>query len=592
MKRTLILLGLLLAAGAFGQDLPSGWQWTPGFDERLHFTVLVLLLLLAGRLIYLSFSERAAFLRWLGLACLARSVAGALGAYLPAAAGTAVAGRLFPLFDAAAGWAVLAFAASYLAAPGRRGLAPGFAALILVGAAGWLFPDAETVKGVRTVQLAVFGAAYLSAGLLGAVHLKRSPRRGAVALFLGVLAAAALAWRALSPGPYSGLHASSLLLEVFLLAGGAVVLCLDSRRRTRLYAGTSEELAERIEADWEMIEKLKDGKGRLEERNLENMSLSGRLLDSAQRQAEAIGQIMSAIAEGATAEDRVVAMERQIMNLTAEVDARIAEFDQQIRRSLRELEELQRKSRIITKAVAQIIGIADKTNMLSLNASIEASKAGDAGRGFSVVAHQIRKLADTTRRVSDQVSSLIRESNRAVEKNVLMAEGLQQGYGEIMRQSEQIRAMIEDNTRALEEVTRAHQQVQDQVAGVDLTIKTILEVSRDLRRMTGGLASAFSWFDEVLRVPGQQGTPPEGASAPDEPPVMQLPAADALSELSEVEELPGAEMFALDGAPAAAPWGQGEEEPGELPTLPEEEEGSAERAGPAAERPPPSAGAP
>ncbi|HEC61876.1 MAG TPA: hypothetical protein ENI27_06435 [bacterium] len=81
-----------------------------------------------------------------------------------------------------------------------------------------------------------------------------------------------------------------------------------------------------------------------------------------------------------------------------------------------------------------------------------------------------------------------------------MAQSLEQGYEGIIKQSENIRRMIEHNARALEEVSRAHLEIQDGVAGVDLTIKTILEVSRDLRQMTGGLASAFSWFDEVLSV--------------------------------------------------------------------------------------------
>ena len=192
--------------------------------------------------------------------------------------------------------------------------------------------------------------------------------------------------------------------------------------------------------------------------------------------------------------------EKEILDFTIEVDSGISDFNDLISKSLKELKELQEKSIIITKAVRQIIGIADKTNMLSLNASIEASKAGEAGRGFAVVAQQIRKLADTTRKVSDQINSSMRESNRAVEKNVTMAQSLEQGYEGIIRQSENIRRMVEHNARALEEVSRAHLEIQDGVAGVDLTIKTILEVSRDLRQMTGGLASAFSWFDEVLNV--------------------------------------------------------------------------------------------
>jgi uncharacterized phage infection (PIP) family protein YhgE len=199
-----------------------------------------------------------------------------------------------------------------------------------------------------------------------------------------------------------------------------------------------------------------------------------------------------------------VGKEREIRNLTVEVDSHISGFSRELALALKGLEELERRAQSITRAVAQIIGIADKTHLLSLNASIEASKAGEAGRGFAVVAQRIRKLAEVTRSVSDQISALIQESNQAIGENVQAAQRMEQGYRQIITQSERIRSMIEQNSAALEEVTRAHVQVKDGLAEVDRTIKTILEVSRDLRQMTSNLGSAFSWFDEVLKVTGSE----------------------------------------------------------------------------------------
>jgi methyl-accepting chemotaxis protein len=150
--------------------------------------------------------------------------------------------------------------------------------------------------------------------------------------------------------------------------------------------------------------------------------------------------------------------------------------------------------------VSQIIGIAEKTHMLSLNASIEAAKAGAAGRGFSVVAQEIRKLADLTRTVSDQVSTVIKDTNRGVETGVTRIKGLGMGFSKIMQSSEEIRTMIADNSRALEDVSRAHTDIQDGLAGVDTLIRSILEVSHDMRQMTDRLAAAFSWFGETLKL--------------------------------------------------------------------------------------------
>jgi hypothetical protein len=141
----------------------------------------------------------------------------------------------------------------------------------------------------------------------------------------------------------------------------------------------------------------------------------------------------------------------------------------------------------------------------------------------------------------------MRESNQAVATNVQMAQGMVQGYRDIIEQSERIRQMIEANAAAMEEVTRSHKEIQDGVAGVDRTIRTILEVSRDLREMTGSLAKTFSWFDEVLAT-GEFEEPivsPE-IQAQQREAAAELPQPAQMPELSETElsetELSGAEL--------------------------------------------------
>ena len=264
--------------------------------------------------------------------------------------------------------------------------------------------------------------------------------------------------------------------------------------------------------DRAMEERLRDGKSTLTKRNAEIMRLSGKLLESAQKQAFTIGQLIVSIEKGGSAESRVVSKEKDILGRTEKVDGLINKFNAQIQENLEEMEELYLKSMVIRKAVSQIIGISEKTHMLSLNASIEASKAGDAGKGFAVVAHEIRKLAELTRTVSDNVNAVIKETNKGVEKGVARIKGLGSGFTEIVEASDEIRVMIADNSSALEEMTRAHREIQDGLAGVDQLIRSILEVSHDLRLMTDRLSSTFSWLDDTLRL-GDSGTEQGGSAA-------------------------------------------------------------------------------
>jgi methyl-accepting chemotaxis protein len=74
---------------------------------------------------------------------------------------------------------------------------------------------------------------------------------------------------------------------------------------------------------------------------------------------------------------------------------------------INEIEDLSLQSQSIESFIEVINGIADQTNLLSLNASIEAARAGDAGRGFAVVAEEIRKLADQSIKASNQITAVV-----------------------------------------------------------------------------------------------------------------------------------------------------------------------------------------
>jgi len=449
--------------------------------------------------------------------------------------------RLFPVLLSAATFLLLLACGDRLRTLKWRVLIAVSAPLAAIGIAASLIGGTENLLPWRSIQTSCLAASMTFGALLSGLSLKKRPAEGVSLLLLFVGLTAASVYPLLQPADYSWLFQPNSCFLAVLAVMITWIMVLDRCERNRRSSSTTRELVDRVESDWDLVVRLKEGKSRLESGNLESMVLANRLVESAQKQAFSIGQIMGSIEEGARAEKQVVGKEGQILHLTAEVDSRIGDFNEQIRRALTELEELREKSITITKAVSQIIGIADKTNMLSLNASIEASKAGEAGRGFAVVAQQIRKLADLTRTVSDQVNTLMRESNQAVATNVQMAQGMVQGYREIMEQSERIRQMVEANTEAMEEVTKSHKEIQDGVAGVDRTIRTILEVSRDLREMTNNLAKTFSWFDEVLKTGGLEAeaqTPslPEREVSGQEGEAAQFEGAGEVSEEEDSEE--------------------------------------------------------
>ncbi|WP_153111253.1 methyl-accepting chemotaxis protein [Propionivibrio limicola] len=105
-----------------------------------------------------------------------------------------------------------------------------------------------------------------------------------------------------------------------------------------------------------------------------------------------------------------------------------ADIREQISHSATTISELQKSTTEIDHIVLVIKEIADQTNLLALNAAIEAARAGEAGRGFAVVADEVRKLAERTRTATVQIGGMIEgvqgQADRAVD-------AMQQGMGEL-----------------------------------------------------------------------------------------------------------------------------------------------------------------
>nr|MQY77320.1 hypothetical protein [Spirochaeta sp.] len=426
-----------------------------------------------------------------GAVCISTSI---LGYFLTFALVLKIRG----FFELSVGVILILFVSEYLHALKLRILLTIAAAFFIIGLAGFVFSDFAGLHLIVYLQRTVALLALSFGALLTIIKLSCNVQKALPVVLLYFF------FLCLSIYQVVFSHQLPLFIQssiFFQLASAFFITYMINRelyRSNRLYARTTREFIERVEVDWEMIENMKDGKERLKGRNLESMNLALRLMESAQKQAFTIGQIMSSIQGAAAAEKKVMSKEKEILTYTVDVDSRITDFSGKLQNTLKGLEELQQQSSLIKKSVSQIIGIADRTNMLSLNASIEASKAGTAGKGFAVVAQEIRKLADLTRVVSDQVNSIIGESNKGVERTFERVKNMDAGFTEIMRESDNIREMIEQNFSALEDVGQAHLEIQDGIAGLDRIIKTILEVSRDMRRITDQLASAFSWFESTL----------------------------------------------------------------------------------------------
>lgn len=155
----------------------------------------------------------------------------------------------------------------------------------------------------------------------------------------------------------------------------------------------------------------------------------------------------------------------------------------------------------IGDVIRVISSIAGQTNMLALNATIEAARAGDAGRGFSVVAQEVKTLAASTARATEEIAEQISGMQTATRESVLAIEEIGNTIGRIAEIASVILAAVEEQSTATEEIAR---NVQQATQGTSQVAASITDVSRGAgateSASTAVLASAQSLSGESARL--------------------------------------------------------------------------------------------
>ncbi len=184
------------------------------------------------------------------------------------------------------------------------------------------------------------------------------------------------------------------------------------------------------------------------------------------RASEAAGsveQFNSAFKEIAATSENIVSAVNNARELSKQGDQVVANVVQGIEKvaktvneSAEAIADLGQRSNQIGQILSVIKDIADQTNLLALNAAIEAARAGEQGRGFAVVADEVRKLAERTTAATSEISNMVsgiqndtgravitmRQSSTDVQEGVSLANQAGQALQEIARSVEQVAAMI------------------------------------------------------------------------------------------------------------------------------------------------------
>ena len=189
--------------------------------------------------------------------------------------------------------------------------------------------------------------------------------------------------------------------------------------------------------------------------------------------------------------------------------AGILQIRETVSETARKVKRLAEASQEISKIVAVISQIASRTNLLALNASIQAARAGDAGRGFAIVADEVRQLADRSAKSLKEIEQIVLQiQSETGSVMTAMEEGIQQVI-DVTDKSEQSKRALEDiievsnriNTlvRSITADTVRQQENSSAVAQVMQSIElTAQETSQESQRVAGSLQSLVSISRDLL----------------------------------------------------------------------------------------------
>ena len=248
-------------------------------------------------------------------------------------------------------------------------------------------------------------------------------------------------------------------------------------------ANNVTEIAQSISTQTQQVEQITDG---MESVETEIQNLDKKILE----QSEAISQSSSAVEEISA---NIKSVDRNVSLILDEYEVLVSEAEngqRQMASVTSQIDSIAQQSEHLMTANAAISSIAKQTNLLAMNAAIEAAHAGEAGKGFAVVAGEIRSLAETSSKQSDSISSLL--------QNITDSIG---GIVNSSNKSSQMFASVGEKITKLEQMIHEVQNgMNEERAGADNILSTMMTLQGTTKDITTSSAQMKSHSQDVFSV--------------------------------------------------------------------------------------------
>ena len=301
----------------------------------------------------------------------------------------------------------------------------------------------------------------------------------------------------------------------------------DLSRRAKLQRWTAGEFVELADGFNKMADEITGLVGQVQHSGLQvNTSVAEIAATARQQQATASEIAATTVQIGATSKEisatarelsrtmsEVFAVAEQTAHLATAGQTGLGEMEETMNKVMEAAATINAKLAVlndragnINQVVTTITKVADQTNLLSLNAAIEAEKAGEYGRGFAVVATEIRRLADQTGVATFDIEQMVREIQTAISAGVMgmdkFSEEVRQGMRSVEQVGGQLSQIIQQVQALAPEFETVNDGMQTQATGAEQISQALVQLTEAAQQTVESLQQSNSAIEGLSQVSG------------------------------------------------------------------------------------------
>lgn len=278
---------------------------------------------------------------------------------------------------------------------------------------------------------------------------------------------------------------SQILLRNFLVFFCTIIAIAITKTTNYAFQAAEakeEEIVEDRESAFKTLKAVKEFSTSLKNLSEKSANISSKLSSYSENQASSVEQIAASTEELMASIEEINKNANVAANKMNEIVDEVQSGMNSLNDSTKEMMELVNFSKIMIDSIELVNEIAENTNLVALNAAIEAARAGSAGKGFAVVATEIRKLAEKSTKAAQNVGGLLKESEIKIRNGANLNKNVNTIYSQISEKLGNISGVFQQISFATQELNRGGKEISMSLESINLTSNQNFELAKEIEQ--------------------------------------------------------------------------------------------------------------